>query len=151
MRQLADRIAELRLPAELLQIEVTESALSSDPTRTRTILRQIADLGVGISLDDFGTGYSSLQHLRRLPLSEIKIDQGFVGAMRNNRDDAAIVASTISMAHALGLRVVAEGITDEATLMMLLDLGCDLGQGWHIDAGSLPEATGAPPNRPASA
>jgi EAL domain-containing protein (putative c-di-GMP-specific phosphodiesterase class I) len=133
VHHLADRIAELGLPADLLQIEVTESALTSDPVRTRTTLRKIAALGVRISLDDFGTGYSSLQHLRRLPLSEIKIDQGFVAGMRQNPDDAIVVGSTITMAHALGLSTVAEGITDEATLKMLLDLGCDLGQGWHID------------------
>src|SRR5262249_24145100 len=83
-------------------------------------------------LDDFGTGYSSLQHLRRVPLAEIKIDRSFVAVILTNHDDAAIVTSTIEMAHALGVRTVAEGVADEPTRRMLARAGCDLGQGWHL-------------------
>jgi diguanylate cyclase (GGDEF)-like protein len=132
VEQLGQRLREHRLSPHQLQVEITESALMADPTRARATLRRIAELGIDISLDDFGTGYSSLQHLRRIPLSEIKIDQTFVSGMTRNNDDAAIVASTIKMAHALGLRAVAEGVADEPTRRLLADLGCDLGQGWHI-------------------
>jgi diguanylate cyclase len=129
---LAQRLGYHHITPHQLQVEVTESALMGDPRRASTTLRRIADLGVGVSLDDFGTGYSSLQHLRRLPLAEIKIDQTFVANMAHNSDDAAIVESTIRMAHALGLRTVAEGVPDEPTSRLLIDMGCDLGQGWHL-------------------
>ena len=132
VERLGQRLDEHQLPPHQLQVEITESALMADPSRARATLRRISYLGIDISLDDFGTGYSSLQHLRRIPLSEIKIDQTFVAGMVHNHDDSAIVASTIGMAHALGLRAVAEGIADEPTRGMLADLGCDLGQGWHI-------------------
>jgi EAL domain-containing protein (putative c-di-GMP-specific phosphodiesterase class I) len=130
--QLAERLSYHQLPSHLFQVEVTESALTTDPVRARATLRQVADLGIDISLDDFGTGFSSLQQIRGTPLAEIKIDQSFVKGMARNRDDAAIVASTINLAHSLGLRTVAEGVEDEATLIRLTELGCTLAQGWHI-------------------
>ena len=134
--EIADRIAERLayhdIPAELLQVEVTESAVSTDPDRAAAVLRRIADLGVAVSLDDFGTGYSSLHHLRRLPIKEIKIDRSFIASMLTHTGDAAIVMSTIIMAQALGLRTVAEGIPDAETQEILFDLGCDLGQGFHL-------------------
>jgi diguanylate cyclase (GGDEF)-like protein len=120
------------LPHHQLQVEITESALMVDPARARATLLRIADLGVGISLDDFGTGYSSMQHVRWLPLTEIKIDQTFVTGIVHNRDDASIVASTIELAHALGFRIVAEGVADEPTSRLLADLDCDLAQGWLV-------------------
>jgi diguanylate cyclase (GGDEF)-like protein len=133
VERLRQRLEEHRLSPSLLQIEVTESGVMGDPEgQAGDMLRRIANLGVGISLDDFGTGFSSMAHLRHLPLSEIKIDRMFVGTMRRSRSDKAIVTSTIDMAHALGLRVVAEGIEDEPTREILADLGCDLGQGWHF-------------------
>lgn len=128
--QLSQRLDQDRLPPHQLQIEITESALMADPPRARSTLERVARLGIDISLDDFGTGYSSLQHLRRMPLAEIKVDQTFVKAMTHNQDDAAIVESIIRLAHALDLRAVAEGVQDEATFLLLRDLGCDLGQGW---------------------
>jgi diguanylate cyclase (GGDEF)-like protein len=134
--EIADRIAERLshhdIPPELLQVEVTESAVSTDPDRAAAVLKRIADLGVAVSLDDFGTGYSSLHHLRRLPIREIKIDRSFIASMLSHTGDAAIVMSTIIMAQALGLRTVAEGIPDAETQECLFDLGCDLGQGFHI-------------------
>ena len=131
---IADRLSHHDIPPEFLQVEVTESALSTDPARMATVLRRIADLGVAISLDDFGTGYSSLHHVRQLPIREIKIDASFVASMLTNTVDASIVMSTIVMAQALGLRTVAEGVGDAKTLDRLLDLGCDLGQGFYIAA-----------------
>ena len=134
--EIADRIAERLayhdIPPELLQVEVTESAVSTDADRAAAVLRRIADLGVAVSLDDFGTGYSSLHHLRRLPIKEIKIDRSFIASMLTSTGDAAIVMSTIIMAQAMGLRTVAEGVADAETQEVLFDLGCDLGQGFHI-------------------
>jgi EAL domain-containing protein (putative c-di-GMP-specific phosphodiesterase class I) len=129
---LAAQLDQHHLPHHQLQVEITESALMVDPARARTTLRRIADLGVGISLDDFGTGYSSLQHVRSLPLTEIKIDKVFVTGIAHNHDDASIVASTIELAHALGFRIVAEGVADKPTRRLLADLHCDLAQGWLV-------------------
>ena len=131
---IADRLHRPDLDPGRLQVEVTESALMADPSRANTTLSRIAELGVAISLDDFGTGYSSLQHLRRLPLKEIKIDRSFVATMASNHDDRAIVVSTVDMAHALGMRTVAEGVSDEETLHQLTETGCDVGQGWLFGA-----------------
>ncbi|MEV0648497.1 EAL domain-containing protein [Phytomonospora sp. NPDC050363] len=114
-----------------LQLEITESALMADPRRVLTTLKGLEALGVALSLDDFGTGFSSLQHLRRLPVSEVKIDRSFVLGMDNESgDDAAIVRSIIDLAGSLGLRVVAEGVEDETTWRALAVLGCDIAQGW---------------------
>ncbi len=135
--QLAQYLQRHHVPARQLQVEVTESALTSDPVRARRTLRAIAEMGIDIALDDFGTGFSSLQQIRGTPLSEIKVDQTFVRGMANSREDAAIVASTINLAHSLGLRTVAEGIEDEQTRARLIDIGCDLGQGW-LFAKALP-------------
>jgi diguanylate cyclase (GGDEF)-like protein len=129
---LAGRLDHHHLPPNQLQVEITESALMVDPARAHITLRRIVELGVGISLDDFGTGYSSLQHLRWLPLAELKIDKTFVAGIAHNHDDASIVASTIELAHALGFRTVAEGVADQPTRRLLTDLDCDLAQGWHI-------------------
>jgi EAL domain-containing protein (putative c-di-GMP-specific phosphodiesterase class I) len=90
-------------------------------------------MGVGISIDDFGTGYSSLAYLKRLPVDELKIDKSFVSHMAVDDNDATIVRSTIGLAHDLGLRVVAEGIEDQATWDLLIELGCDVAQGYYIN------------------
>jgi EAL domain-containing protein (putative c-di-GMP-specific phosphodiesterase class I) len=114
----------------LLQLEITESALMADPHRVLATITRLDRMGVAISLDDFGTGYSSLQHLRRLPLAEVKIDRSFVLGMAASADDAAIVRSVIDLAGALGLRVVAEGVEDERTWRLLHAAGCFAAQGW---------------------
>ena len=113
-----------------LQLEITESALMADPHRVVNTITRLDRMGVAISLDDFGTGYSSLQHLRRLPLAEVKIDRSFVLGMAGDRGDAAIVRSVIDLADALGLRVVAEGVEDERTWRLLAAAGCHAAQGW---------------------
>jgi EAL domain-containing protein (putative c-di-GMP-specific phosphodiesterase class I) len=89
-------------------------------------------MGVNIAVDDFGIGYSSLSYLRRLPVKALKIDQSFVKGMLNNRQDSTIVRSTISLAHNLELKVIAEGVEDAATLALLRDMGCDQAQGFGI-------------------
>ncbi|MFI7646546.1 EAL domain-containing protein [Micromonospora sp. NPDC049460] len=128
--QIADRLARYGVPPQRLQLEITEGALMADPRRVLATISRLHRIGVGIALDDFGTGYSSLQHLRRLPLSEVKVDRSFVLGMAEDADDAAIVRSTIELAKALGLRVVAEGVEDERTWRMLHAAGCDAAQGW---------------------
>ncbi|WP_248294047.1 bifunctional diguanylate cyclase/phosphodiesterase [Actinoplanes sp. TBRC 11911] len=131
---IAERIDELlrsyAVPADLLQLEITESALMADPHRVLKTITRLDRMGIAISLDDFGTGYSSLQHLRRLPLSEVKIDRSFVLGMASDRGDAAIVRSVIDLAEALGLRAVAEGVEDERTWRLLAAAGCHAAQGW---------------------
>lgn len=115
-----------------LEIEITESALISDPERAMTIISQISALGVKFSIDDFGTGYSSLSYLKRLPIDALKIDRSFVQDMLANEQDAIIVRSTVSLAHNLGLKVVAEGVENQKTLEQLGQLGCDMAQGYQI-------------------
>jgi EAL domain-containing protein (putative c-di-GMP-specific phosphodiesterase class I) len=100
--------------------------------RGAAVLEHLAELGVRIAIDDFGVGYSSLGHLRRLPVSVLKIDKSFVGGMASAQSDAVIVRSTIDLAHSLGLEVVAEGVEEEATLSALAESSCDLAQGYCI-------------------
>ncbi len=120
------------VPASALQLEITESMIMSDPERAALIVSRLSDLGVGISVDDFGTGYSSLANLRRLQIDELKIDQSFVSPMLRQDSDLIIVRSTINLGHDLGLRVIAEGVEDPATLEELAAMGCDHAQGYHL-------------------
>ncbi|MBL4821706.1 MAG: EAL domain-containing protein [Gammaproteobacteria bacterium] len=119
-------------PKEYLLLEVTETAVMADPELALNILNRIANMGIRISIDDFGTGYSSLAYLKRLPVSELKIDKSFVSDMLTNEDDSAIVHATIDLAHNLGLEVVAEGVEDQATTDKLRSLNCDIYQGYHF-------------------
>ncbi|WP_232534257.1 bifunctional diguanylate cyclase/phosphodiesterase [Plantactinospora sp. KBS50] len=128
--QIADRLARFDVPPAQLQLEITEGALMADPRRVLATISRLDKIGVAISLDDFGTGYSSMQHLRRLPLAEVKVDRSFVLGMAVDADDAAIVRSMIELAGALGLRVVAEGVEDDRTWRLLYAAGCDVAQGW---------------------
>ncbi|MCA1599036.1 MAG: EAL domain-containing protein, partial [Chloroflexi bacterium] len=100
----------------------------------------LAALGVHLAVDDFGSGYSSLAYLKKLPVDELKIDKGFVREMATDETDAAIVASTVGMGHALGLRVVAEGIEDRATWEALAAMGCDVAQGYYLARPLPPDA-----------
>ncbi|MFE0590613.1 putative bifunctional diguanylate cyclase/phosphodiesterase [Micromonospora echinospora] len=128
--QIGDLLSRYAIRPDRLQLEITEGALMADPRRVLDTISRLHRIGVAIALDDFGTGYSSLQHLRRLPLSEVKVDRSFVLGMADDPDDAAIVRSMIELAGALGLRVVAEGVEDERTWRLLHAAGCDLAQGW---------------------
>jgi EAL domain-containing protein (putative c-di-GMP-specific phosphodiesterase class I) len=118
-------------PGSLI-LEITESAIMADPARALDILNRLHAMGLHLSIDDFGTGYSSLAYLKKLPVSELKIDQSFVTHMTRDRDDAIIVRSVIDLGHNMGLEVVAEGIEDQATQELLGAMGCDLAQGYHI-------------------
>ena len=143
--QLPERITDLLaahgVPPGRLQLEVTESAVMTDPARAAEILGHLGALGVGVSIDDFGTGYSSLTYLRNLPVSEIKIDKSFViGMSGNGGSDKAIVRSTSDLGHSLGLAVVAEGVEDGNSFELLRSYGCDLAQGYYIARPMAPDA-----------
>jgi diguanylate cyclase (GGDEF)-like protein len=131
---LAERIVrEIRVsgvdPARVM-VEVTESSAMMDPDRAQRILTDLTDQGFAIAIDDFGTGYSSLAYLRRLPLDTIKIDRSFVSGLGSDAADLPIIQAVISLAHGLGIDVVAEGIETAAQLDYLRDLACDRGQGF---------------------
>ncbi|MEV5176057.1 bifunctional diguanylate cyclase/phosphodiesterase [Streptomyces flaveolus] len=139
----AARLARHGVPAGALQLEITEHVLLEDPQRAADTLAGLTGHGVKMSLDDFGTGYSSLVHLRRLPVSELKIDRSFVARLAVDAQDAEIVRCTVDLAHSLGLLVVAEGVEDDETWERLRDLGCDAVQGWLVAAAMPPEETTA--------
>ena len=128
----ASALLEHDVPPAALTIEITETAMMRDPEMARTVMVALNDLGVQLAVDDYGTGYSSLEYLLRLPIDEIKLDQAFSRHLAAQDRSVAIVASTIDLTHALGLRMVAEGVEDESTLDILRELGCDLVQGWHL-------------------
>jgi EAL domain-containing protein (putative c-di-GMP-specific phosphodiesterase class I) len=113
-------------------LEITESALMVDVSSTTATLQRLKDLGVQLAMDDFGTGYSSLSFLRHFPVAIIKIDRSFIREMGRDASEAAIVSGVIDLAHALRLRVVAEGIETPEQLSQLRALGCDLGQGFYF-------------------
>jgi EAL domain-containing protein (putative c-di-GMP-specific phosphodiesterase class I) len=115
----------------------------ADPARSAKILARLRADGIQVSIDDFGTGYSSLAYLRDLPADELKLDRSFITAMRSDRRAGGLVGSIIDLAHSLDLRVVAEGVDNEETLIELRALGCDLAQGFHF-ARPLPAAEVAP-------
>jgi diguanylate cyclase (GGDEF)-like protein/PAS domain S-box-containing protein len=125
-------LKEIDFPAQSLEVEITESALISDPERSLQIINRIHDLGVRFSIDDFGTGYSSMTYLKRLPLSTLKIDRTFISDMLNDEQDEMIIKSTIGLAHSFGLNVVAEGVEDKATMQRLALLECEIAQGYYI-------------------
>ncbi len=135
-RDLVEQVAELLrtwdVPPTSLKVEVTESAVMTDPGRALATLSQIRDMGVEVSIDDFGTGFSSLSYLKHLPVAEIKLDRSFVRDMQLNENDFAIVRSTVELAHQLGLHVVAEGVEDRATWDLLVGLQCDTAQGYFM-------------------
>jgi diguanylate cyclase (GGDEF)-like protein len=131
-RQVIETVETSGVPATKLIVEVTETALLTDPERAGMILSELARSGIHISIDDFGRGHTSISYLSELPISELKIDRSFVTDMCENRAHVAIVRSVVELAHNLSMRVVAEGIEDDAVMSKLRDLQCDLAQGYHI-------------------
>ncbi len=127
------------LPAACLELEITESALTSDGPQVLELLDELKRLGVAVAVDDFGVGYSSLALLRTLPLTTLKIDRSFTEGIAENRQDATIVQCVMNMAHGLGLRVVAEGVEDEAQHVALRVMGCDDAQGYLYSRPLPPE------------
>jgi diguanylate cyclase len=130
--QVKHLLKKRRVDPSLLELEITESTMLSDPVRTKRVLDKLSAMGVALSIDDFGTGYSSLAYLSQLPVNEIKIDRSFVMNMANSDNDAVIVRSTIDLARNLGLHVVAEGVETEQAWDQLSELGCTLAQGYYL-------------------
>jgi diguanylate cyclase (GGDEF)-like protein/PAS domain S-box-containing protein len=128
--EVAEALARHGVPARYLRLEVTESALMTDPEKARSILTRLNELGVSLSLDDFGTGYSSMSYLKYLPVDELKVDRSFVNELLRNAEDAAIVRAAIELGHNLGMTVVAEGVEAPEAQHALLAMGCDTAQGY---------------------
>lgn len=129
--QIAGLTKSVGIPANRLELEITESAIMGDPKRTMRTLTLIRDLGVRFTIDDFGTGYSSLSYLRKLPVTGMKIDKSFVQNMESDRDNAVIVRSIIDLGHNLGLKVTAEGVETQEARDMLVSFECDEAQGYY--------------------
>lgn len=127
------------VPANLIQVEITEGAAITDLPRAIGQLRRLRDAGIGIALDDYGTGYSSLAMLRDLPLTTVKIDKTFIDNIDVSPSDALLVGGVIDTAHALGLKVTAEGVERPRQLQLLRDLGCDTAQGYLISRPVAPD------------
>lgn len=132
-------LAETGMERGSLILEITESALVSNPEEAITTLKSLAELGVGVSIDDFGTGYSSLSYLKRLPVSELKIDRSFVDGLARDADDVAIAQAVVALANSLGLDVIAEGVETEEQLRVIKGLGCQRVQGYLIGRPSSPD------------
>ena len=132
-------MTKANIPASNLVIEVTEDSFINEPERAREVLQEIRSHDVQISIDDYGTGFSSLSYLRDLPVQELKIDRSFITEINRDPRSRMIVASTVQMAHALGLRTVAEGIEDAATAADLIAMGVDVLQGYHLSRPLPPE------------
>jgi diguanylate cyclase (GGDEF)-like protein len=130
--QVANMLADREIPPSRLQLVITEELLMADRNRARSILARLRDSGVQISVDDYGTGYSSLSYLLDLPIDELKLDRSFIFPMADDDRAAALVASTITLAHSLGLRMVAEGVETGVVFSELRRMGCDQAQGYFM-------------------
>ena len=125
-------LADAGVDPKYLEIELTETAVMSDPEESLDILERLSRMGVIVSVDDFGTGYSSMSYLRRFPIDKLKIDRSFIANVMTSVDDASIVRAIISLAHGLRLKVVAEGVENAEQVKFLQDLGCDQYQGFYF-------------------
>jgi diguanylate cyclase (GGDEF)-like protein/PAS domain S-box-containing protein len=125
-------ISRARVPARLLELEITESTLIQDPARIEAVLRKLRNLGFSISLDDFGTGYSSLGRLRQFPINKLKIDKSFIEGTPQDGNASAIVTAIVQLAQSLGLFALAEGVATGEQWRFLKELGCQLGQGYYF-------------------
>jgi diguanylate cyclase (GGDEF)-like protein len=137
--KVAARLAANGLSPNSLTLEVTETEVMADLGEASSVLSELGQLGIRVAVDDYGTGYSSLAYLHRLPLTELKIDRSFITNMVTDQSNAIIVRSSITMAHSLGLSVVAEGAEDELTCAVLADAGCDAVQGYYLARPLEPE------------
>jgi len=129
---LTQMTAELDVPANRVELEITESMVMAKAEQTNQALNALRRIGTTIAIDDFGTGYSSLVYLKRLPIDTLKIDKEFVGDLSRDPDDAAITTTVITMAHSLGLKVVAEGVETQEQMDYLREHGCDAIQGYWL-------------------
>jgi diguanylate cyclase (GGDEF)-like protein len=130
--QMASMLEDFDVPISQIELEITETAVMSEPVRAVECIRKLSALGFQVAIDDFGTGYSSMAYLKELLVAKIKIDKSFVKDMATNHNDAVIVRSTVELGHNLGLKVVAEGVEDQAAWDKLKLLGCDSAQGYYM-------------------
>ncbi len=137
--QVAKILKEFAVPTSRLELEITETAVMSEPVRAVDCIKALSALGLQISIDDFGTGYSSMSYLKELLVAKIKIDKSFVKDMAANHNDAVIVRSTVELGHNLGLKVVAEGVETQIVWDQLKDLGCDDAQGYFMSRPLAPD------------
>ncbi|MGH7665750.1 MAG: putative bifunctional diguanylate cyclase/phosphodiesterase [Candidatus Dormibacteria bacterium] len=141
MGQVLECLAQHRLPASCLVLEIIETTIIKDFEGCRAAIEQLRAAGLGVSIDDFGAGFTSLAYLGDLAVSELKLDRTFILGLNSGREsDRALVRATIDLGHALGLRVVAEGVEDEPALNLLTGMGCDLAQGYFISRPQPPDA-----------
>ncbi|HKI65529.1 MAG TPA: EAL domain-containing protein, partial [Burkholderiales bacterium] len=122
------------VPAHALHLEITESAVLGEQAAVRSNLAALTALGTPLELDDFGIGYSSLAHLKNLPVAAVKLDRAFIMSVHESASAQAVVRAAIDMAHALGKSVVAEGVERPEQLALLVQMGCDVMQGYHLSA-----------------
>ena len=132
VQDILNMLEESEMDPSHLELEITESAMMSEPGQAKAILQSLDHLGIKLSIDDFGTGFSSLAYLKDLPVDNLKIDKSFVIDMLHEKNNTIIVNSTIQLAHGLGYQVIAEGVEDKETLEKLTTLGCNSAQGYHI-------------------
>jgi diguanylate cyclase (GGDEF)-like protein len=130
LKMISEALKAAELDPRFLEVEITESALMSDPEESVAILEALSRMGVVVSIDDFGTGYSSMSYLRRFPIDKLKIDRTFIAELISRADDASIVKAIVSLAHSLHLKVVAEGVETDEQLHLLKGIGCDQFQGF---------------------
>ncbi|HLO77326.1 MAG TPA: EAL domain-containing protein, partial [Magnetospirillum sp.] len=135
-------LAEARLPPGRLELELTETAMMEDPAAAGRMLADVNAMGLGLAVDDFGTGYSSLGRLKRFPVCKLKIDRSFVADVAEDDSDRAITRAIISLAHALDMKVVAEGVETEAQMAIMAAEGCDCVQGF-LFSPAVPAAAAA--------
>lgn len=127
---LADILAEFAIPAQLIELELTESMLMGNASHAASTLHQLKDMGIEVSIDDFGTGYSSLSYLHQFPVHALKIDRSFISQINENSEPIRLASAIIAMAHELGLQVIAEGVETEVQARYLVEHGCDISQGF---------------------
>ena len=137
--QILGHLDRYRVPAELLELEITESSIMTDPTGAQQVLTRLHEHNIRIAIDDFGAGYTSLAQLKNLPITSLKVDRSFVTTMDTDAANAIIVQSVIDLGHNLGLTAIAEGVESADALSTLTNFGCDLAQGYHLSRPVAPD------------
>jgi EAL domain-containing protein (putative c-di-GMP-specific phosphodiesterase class I) len=137
-----ETLSAVGLPGDALILEITETAALRNAEATQSALFGLRELGVGVAIDDFGTGYASLSYLRTFPVDTVKIDLSFVSGLGKQPQSAAIVSAVISLAHSLGVEVVAEGVETREQAALLRGYGCDRAQGYLYGPARAPGEIG---------